>query len=168
MKMVSGVYQEESALVDAVKELQSRGIPSDAISVLVRDPDTEKRKEVPIDLESGVEEGAVLGGSLGAALGAAGVTLATTGVIALPGVGLLAAGPILAAIQGALAGGAVGAPIGGLLGMGKWSASPHLDTEALKDGAAIVLVESDELWEAAKGVFEETGALRVRVSDQED
>lgn len=168
MKMVSGIYRDESSLTDAVRKLQARSVPADEISVVVRDPGEGEEKEVPVDLESGVEQGAVIGGSVGAALGAAGVTLATTGVIVLPGVALLAGGPVLAAIQGGLAGGAVGVPVGGLLGIGRWFATPHLDEDALEEGAAIVAVESDELWETAKAVFEETGAEGIHVSDEDD
>ena len=50
----------------------------------------------------------MIGGGLGAVLAG----LAAAGVIALPGIGLIALGPIAAA----LAGGAVGAASGGLLG----------------------------------------------------
>lgn len=168
MKMVSGIYRDESSLTDAVRKLQAKSVPADEISVVVRDPDGDRDKEVPVDLESGVEQGAVIGGSVGAALGVVGVTLATTGAIVLPGVALLAGGPILAAIQGGLAGGAVGAPVGGLLGIGQWHATPHLDEDALREGAAIVAVESDELWKTVKAIFEETGAEGIYVSDQDD
>lgn len=168
MRIVSGIYRDESKLTDAVRKLQAQSVPADEISVVVRDPGEGEDKEVPVDLESGVEQGAVIGGSVGAALGVVGVTLATTGLIVVPGIAILAGGPILAALQGGLAGGAVGAPVGGLLGVGQWSATPHLDEDALKEGAAIVAVESDELWETATAIFEETGAEGIHVSEGDD
>lgn len=168
MKMVSGIYRDESILTDAVRKLQAQSVPADEISIVVRDPGEADDKEVPVDLESGVEQGAVIGGSIGAALGVVGVTLATTGAIVLPGVALLAGGPVLAALQGGLAGGAFGAPVGGLMGIGRLFATPHLDEDALSEGAAIVSVESDELWETAKAIFEETGAEGIHVSDEDD
>lgn len=167
MKIVSGIHEDESSLTAAVKKLQEQGVPADEISVIVRDPSGEE-KEAPVDLESGVVQGAVIGGSLGAALGAAGLTLVSTGVIVVPGVSLLAAGPVLSAIRGAVAGGALGGGVGGLAGIGRFFSKPHIDAEALEKGSAIVSVHSDDLAEIARTVLEETGAGQIRVEEDHE
>lgn len=64
-------------------------------------------------------EGAGVGGAVGGVIGAIIGALAAVGTaIALPGLGLVIAGPIVAALAGAGAGGATGGLIGGLVGYG--------------------------------------------------
>jgi hypothetical protein len=59
---------------------------------------------------SKASEGAAAGAAAGGAIGALVLGLAAVGSIAVPGIGLLAAGPLVAALAGAGAGGASGIP----------------------------------------------------------
>jgi hypothetical protein len=63
----------------------------------------------------GLGKGAAIGGGIGAALAA---LFAIGTSIAIPGLGLVVAGPIAAALAGAGAGGATGGLIGALIGAG--------------------------------------------------
>lgn len=76
--------------------------------------------EAPTKSELGAKaaEGAGIGGTIGGAVGAVLAALATTTAIAIPGVGLMAAGPIAAGLAGAGAGGLAGTIVGALVGAG--------------------------------------------------
>jgi hypothetical protein len=64
-------------------------------------------------------EGAGIGGGIGLGVGAAlGALVAAATAIAIPGLGLVVAGPIAGAIAGAGAGGATGTLVGALVGAG--------------------------------------------------
>src|SRR5690606_29908945 len=121
MKVTTGVFHEADKVTAAVRSLLGRSVPADQISVVVLDPGG-AHHDVPVDGEAGTLKGAAIGGSVGGALGALGVALATTGAVAAPGVGLLAAGPVLAALRCAMVGAVAGVPLGGVIGMGRWTA----------------------------------------------
>ena len=76
--------------------------------------------------------GAGVGGAIGTALGAVMAMIAATAVIAVPGVGLVAAGPVAAALAGAGAGALTGGLIGALMGLGMPEDRARLDDEGLK------------------------------------
>ena len=63
-------------------------------------------------------EGAGIGGTIGGVVGAVLAAVATTAAIAIPGFGLIAAGPIAAGLAGAGAGGLAGTIVGALVGAG--------------------------------------------------
>ncbi len=72
--------------------------------------------------------------------------IAATAVIAVPGVGVVAAGPLAAALAGAGAGALTGGLIGALVGLGMPEDRARLDDEGLKrDGMVMgVARRSDE------------------------
>ena len=76
--------------------------------------------ETPTKAEVGTKaaEGAGIGGTIGGVVGAVLAAVATTTAIAIPGFGLIAAGPIAAAFAGAGAGGLAGTIVGALVGAG--------------------------------------------------
>ena len=102
MHHVTGIFSSAHAAERAVHELVQEHFKPDDVSILVTDKEGTHVEGTKFDM--GVAEGAVVGGSLGATLGAAGAALAATGIIAGPGVALLATGPLLAAPKGAVAG----------------------------------------------------------------
>lgn len=87
-----------------------------------------------------------VGGAIGTALGAVTAVIAATAVIAVPGVGVVAAGPLAAALAGAGAGALTGGLIGALAGLGMPEDRARLDDEGLKrDGMVMgVARRSDE------------------------
>ena len=71
------------------------------------------------ELGNKAAEGAGIGAGIGGTVGAIAAAVAAVGTsIALPGLGLVIAGPIAAALAGAGAGGAAGSLIGALIGWG--------------------------------------------------
>jgi uncharacterized protein YjbJ (UPF0337 family) len=122
---VTGLYDSPDAAGKAYQDLTGRhGYRADDISVVMTD-DTRKRHFG--DVKPGHEfkegskaaEGAGIGGGIGLGVGAAvGALVAAATAIAIPGLGLIVAGPIAGAIAGAGAGGATGTLLGALIGAG--------------------------------------------------
>jgi hypothetical protein len=79
--------------------------------------------------------GSAIGGTVGAIVG--GIAAIGTSV-ALPGLGLVIAGPILAALTGAGAGGLTGGLIGGLIGAGISKETAKVYETSIKEGGIVV------------------------------
>ena len=122
---VTGLYSTPDAASRAYNDLTTRhGYKSDDINVLMSD-DTRKRYYGDVkpgtELEGGTKaaEGMGVGGAIGGGVGATIAALFAVGTsIAIPGLGLVVAGPIAAALAGAGAGAATGGLIGALVGAG--------------------------------------------------
>lgn len=128
-RLVTSMYDSPEHAGRAYDDLTSRhGYKADDVSVLMSD-DTRARHfgdAAPgTEFESASEggskaaEGAGIGAATGLGVGAAlGAMLAAATAIAIPGLGLIVAGPIAGAIAGAGAGGAAGTLMGALIGAG--------------------------------------------------
>ena len=124
-RLVTGMYDTPEVAGRAYQDLTSKhGYRAEDISVLMSE-DTRKRHFA--DAKPGEEfkqgtkaaEGAGVGGGIGMGVGAAlGAFLAAATSIAIPGLGLIVAGPIAGALAGAGAGGATGSLLGLLIGSG--------------------------------------------------
>jgi hypothetical protein len=149
-RIVSSTFRDRESAERGYNAITARGYKSDDIHVFMTD-DTRKRlfKDTK-DFKDGKDtklgnkalEGAGVGGAIGGVAGATAVGIAAAATaLAIPGLGLLIAGPL----AGALAGGAAGATAGGLIGtlVGAGIPEKHAKTyEAdLKDGGIIVGVE---------------------------
>ncbi|HKP56330.1 MAG TPA: DUF3341 domain-containing protein [Polyangiales bacterium] len=100
-----------------VSELQQRGIPSSAISVLL--PDKQGTRDFAHEHNTKAPEGAVAGAGTGGVIGGTLGVLAGIGVLAIPGAGpFIAAGPLMAALSGVAAGATIGGIAGALIGLG--------------------------------------------------
>ncbi len=123
--MVTGMYSSADDAHRAYSDLTTRhGYKPEDISVVMSD---DTRKKHFGDAKPGAEftegtkaaQGAGVGGGIGMGIGAAlGALLAVGTSLAIPGLGLVVAGPIAAALAGAGAGGATGGIIGALVGAG--------------------------------------------------
>ncbi|HYJ86309.1 MAG TPA: hypothetical protein VEW46_09655, partial [Pyrinomonadaceae bacterium] len=119
-RMVTGLFRDRDSAEQAYGSLTSRGYTKDDVNLLMSD-DTRKKhftddgRETEIGNKAleGAGTGAAIGGTIGATLAAI-AAIGTT--LALPGLGLLVAGPIAAGLAGAGAGGATGGIIGALVG----------------------------------------------------
>jgi uncharacterized protein YjbJ (UPF0337 family) len=124
-RLITGLYDSPDTAGRAYEDLTSRhGYRADDISVLMSE-DTRKRHFGDVkpgeEFKQGTKaaEGAGVGGGVGMGVGAAlGAFLAAATSIAIPGLGLVVAGPIAGAIAGAGAGGATGSLLGLLIGSG--------------------------------------------------
>src|SRR2546430_3900336 len=114
---VSGFFKTRTAAEAAVDAIIKRGYTREDVSVLMSD--ATKNKEFAVQTRSHAADGLGIGGAIGGTVGAVLAAIVAVGTsIAIPGVGLIVAGPIAAALAGAGAGGATGGLIGLLVGTG--------------------------------------------------
>ena len=119
-RMMTGLFRDRESAEGAYRSLSSRGYGKDDVNLMMSD-DTRKKYFSDDDSELGTKawedagKGAAIGGGVGATLAAI-AAIGTT--LALPGLGLLIAGPIAAALAGGGAGALTGGLIGALVGYG--------------------------------------------------
>ena len=162
-KLVTGLFKTRVAAEAAVDAIMKRGYTRDDISVLMSD--ATKSKEFAIETGSRAGEGAGIGGAVGGAVGAVIAALAAVGTnIALPGLGLVVAGPLVAALAGAGAGGAAGGLIGALVGAGIPEHRAKVYDASLRSGGILIGVESktDEEADQLEKLLGDLGAEHVR------
>ena len=162
-KLVTGVFRTRVAAESAVDAILKRGYTRDDISVLMSD--ATKNKEFAIETGTRAGEGAGIGGAVGGAVGAVIAALAAVGTnIALPGLGLVVAGPLVAALAGAGAGGVAGGLVGALVGAGIPEHRAKVYDASLRAGGILIGVEAktDEEAEALERLLTDLGAEYVR------
>jgi hypothetical protein len=119
--IMTGMFRDRDSAERAWASLSDRGYGTDDVSLLMSD-ETRKHHfgEGTPDTALGdkAAEGAATGALIGGGLGAVLMGLAAAGTIALPGIGLLAMGPLAAALTGAAGGGVAGGLLGALIGAG--------------------------------------------------
>ena len=121
--MLTGLFRDRDSAERAYQSISDRGYTRDDVNVVMSD-DTRKRHFTgtagrDTELGNKAAEGAGIGGAIGGSLGAIAAAIAAVGTtIALPGLGLVIAGPLAAAIAGAGAGAATGGIVGALIGWG--------------------------------------------------
>src|SRR5262245_20252134 len=111
IKDVSGLVRTPAEAEVAIQRIMDLGYGREDISLIMSE-DTQRRH---FAIKSGTQAaaGAGVGGAVGGVMGAAIAAIAAVGTtLALPGLGLVVAGPIAAALVGAGAGGATGGLIG--------------------------------------------------------
>ena len=122
-RMVTGLFRDRESAERAYNSMSTRGYTKDDVNLLMSD-DTRKRyfaDDNVKDTELGTKawEDAGKGAAIGSGVGATLAAIAAIGTtVALPGLGLLIAGPIAAGLAGAGAGGLTGGLIGALVGHG--------------------------------------------------
>jgi uncharacterized protein (TIGR02271 family) len=123
-EVITGMFRDRESAERAYTSLSERGYSKDDINVIMSDETRNKYypegsdaadTELGTKALEGTGTGAAIGGTTGAILGA----IAAIGTsVALPGLGLLVAGPLAGALVGAGAGGAAGGLIGAMVGSG--------------------------------------------------
>jgi hypothetical protein len=144
------MYDDPEHAGRAYHDLTTRhGYRADDVSVVMSD-DTRRRhfgdvrpgtefRNVEIEKGSKAAEGAAVGGTTGLGVGAAlGAILAAATSIAIPGVGLIVAGPIAGALAGAGAGGAAGTLLGALIGAGIPEERAKVYDRGIREGGIVV------------------------------
>ncbi len=121
--MVTGLFRDRESAETAYNSLRSRGYNENDINVLMSDEGRSRHfgdsDAGDSELGSKALEGAGTGSAIGGTVGAVLAAIAAVGTsIALPGLGLVVAGPLAAALAGAGAGGLTGGLIGALVGSG--------------------------------------------------
>ena len=118
--LMTGLFPDRESAERGYNALSDRGYTKDDVN-LVMSEDTKKRHftsaGTETELGNKAAEGAGIGGAIGGTIGAIAAAVAAVGTtIALPGLGLVIAGPLAAAIAGAGAGAATGGIVGALVG----------------------------------------------------
>jgi len=160
-KTVTAVYRDAGSARLAIDRLLEAGFSRDDISALAADPALPGR-QLGVENRTKAPEGAALGAAAGGILGAVAATLVSIGAVAVPGLALVAAGPVLAALAGAGAGGAAGGIIGALAGMGVPEHEARMFADQVDAGGTLVGVTAhDDRVALAKKCLEVVGAERV-------
>ncbi len=139
---VSGIFQNREDAEQAYNSLIARGYDPKDIILLMSDKTHKthfKDRDNDTDLGNKAAEkagiGSAIGGTAGAVIGAI-AAIGTT--IALPGLGLVIAGPIVAGLTGAGAGSLAGGLIGGLVGAGIPKEQAAIYEDSVKKGGIVV------------------------------
>lgn len=168
-KMVTAVFRSQIDTENAFDALRGLGYPESKIDVLMSEKtrtnwyadvkDSEKHKVGSMAVE-GVGVGGAVGTAIGATLGAV-IAIGTT--IALPGLGLIVAGPIVAALAGGGAGAVTGGLVGGLVGMGISEENAKSYQEVLRQGGVAIGVEpsADEDVKKIEKVFKDNNGENI-------
>jgi hypothetical protein len=122
-RMVTGLFRDRDSAERAYESLSNRGYSTDEVNLVMSDETRNKyfsdKSTSETELGTKAAEGAGIGGAIGGTLGAIAAGIAAVGTsIAVPGLGLVIAGPAAAALAGAGAGGAAGGLVGALVGWG--------------------------------------------------
>lgn len=163
-RLVTGLFPDRASAEAAYNSASERGYSTDDVDVVMSD-ETRKRHFVSqgteTELGNKAAEGAGIGGAIGGTLGAVAAAIAAIGTsIAIPGLGLVVAGPLAAAIAGAGAGAASGGLIGALVGWNMPEERVKQYEEGVKNGGILmgVRAKTDEdaahlerHWTASKG-----------------
>jgi hypothetical protein len=150
-KMVTGLFNDRESAERAYQTVSSRGYGKDDVNLVMSD-DTRKTHFTTVggaetELGTKAAEGAGIGGAVGGTLGAIVAAVAAVGTsIAIPGLGVVIAGPLAAAIAGAGAGGAAGGLVGALIGWGIPEERVKRYESGIKEGGILmgVRARSDE------------------------
>jgi len=143
----SGIFRDRSSAEKAYHSLHERGYHKDDVHLMMSD-DTRKaqfndeydaeRTELGDKAMEGAGVGSAIGGTAGAIIGA----IAAIGTsVALPGLGLIIAGPLAAALAGAGAGGLTGGLVGALVGSGIPEEHAAEYEQGIKDGGIVMGVK---------------------------
>ena len=150
---VSGVFSDRNSAEKAYSALHQRGYSKDDVNLLMSD---ETRKThfgehtADTDLGDKAMEGAGVGSAIGGTAGAIIGAIAAIGTsVALPGLGLIIAGPLAAALAGAGAGGLTGGLVGALVGSGIPEEHAAEYEQGIKNGGIVMGVKPRNAEDAA-------------------
>lgn len=121
-RMMTGMFRDRQSAESAYNSLHERGYSQDEINLMMSDEtrkthfeNSDQDTELGNKALEGAGTGSAIGGTAGAIIGA----IAAIGTaVALPGLGLVIAGPLAAGLAGAGAGGLTGGIVGALVGSG--------------------------------------------------
>ncbi|MDB5930690.1 MAG: hypothetical protein JWR60_2397 [Polaromonas sp.] len=147
--MITGLFPDRESAEAAYNSAHARGYSKDDVNVVMSDETRTRHfndsslggKET--ELGNKAAEGAGIGGAIGGTLGAILAGIAAVGTsIALPGLGLVIAGPLAAAAAGAGAGAAGGGLLGALIGWNIPEERVKEYEEGVKNGGILMGVKA--------------------------
>jgi hypothetical protein len=140
----SGIFRDRSSAEKAYQAMHDRGYHKDDVHVMMSDEtrDTHFADGAHTELGDKAMEGAGVGSAIGGTAGAIIGAIAAIGTsVALPGLGLIIAGPLAAALAGAGAGGLTGGLVGALVGSGIPEEHAAEYEEGIKNGGIVMGVK---------------------------
>ncbi|NLM11094.1 MAG: hypothetical protein GX213_10060 [Clostridiaceae bacterium] len=152
---IVGVFDRVDYAEKAAREIKERGLRTDDISIIVKNHDEQEGQSGEGMTNDNISDGAVTGGIIG---GLAGLLLGA-GMVAIPGLGIIAAaGPITGLIGGAATGGI----IGGLIDLGiPEQESKKYETD-IREGKVVFTMRTEEdKVEDIRNILQSNGAERV-------
>ncbi len=146
--LVTAIFPDRSSAEAAIQASYARGYSRDDIDMVMSD-DTKARYFPNDDVSDSTDlghkaaEGAGVGGAIGGTVGAVLAAIAAVGTsLALPGLGLVIAGPLAAAAAGAGVGAAGGGLLGALIGWKIPEDRVQSYEEAIKSGGILLGVHA--------------------------
>jgi hypothetical protein len=140
-RMMTALFRDRDSAERAYGSVIGRGYTSDDVSLLMSDATRDRyfpRDSPPATaLGSKASEGAGIGAVTGAGLGALLAGLSAAG-IAVPGLPIIAAGPLAAALAGGGTGGVLGAIVGALIGSGIPEDRAMRYEEGIREGGIVM------------------------------
>ncbi len=139
------MFRDRESAEKAYEAIHERGYSQDDINLMMSKETQKKhyseegddRTEIGTKAAEHAGKGSAIGGTVGAIVG---VVAAIGTSIAIPGLGILVAGPIAAGLAGAGAGGLTGGVIGALVGSGIPEARAKLYESGIKEGNVVISV----------------------------
>ncbi len=144
-QMLTGMFKDKESAERAYDSLRLRGYSQDEINLMMSD-ETRKRHFEHTEHETGLGNQALKGAGAGSAIGGTagaiiGAIAAIGSVLAIPGLGLVIAGPIAAGLAGAGAGGLTGGIVGALIGSGIPEERAKEYESGIKEGGIVMGVK---------------------------
>jgi len=141
-RVVTGMFKDRESAERAYQSVTDRGYKNVDVNLIMSD-DTRKKhfsseKGQDTDLGNKALEGAGAGAGIGGTVGAILAVIGAAGTLAIPGLNIVAAGPIVAALTGAGAGGLAGGLIGSLVGWGIPEERAKAYESGIKEGGIVM------------------------------
>lgn len=144
-RMMTGMFRDRASAENAYNSLHQRGYSQDDINIMMSD-ETRKTHFENSDVDTELGNKALEGAGTGSAIGGTacaiiGAIAAIGTAVALPGLGLVIAGPLAAGLAGAGAGGLTGGIVGALVGSGIPEDRAKEYESGVKDGGIVMGVK---------------------------
>lgn len=141
-RVVTGMFKDREDAERAYKSVTDRGYKTEDVNLLMSN-DTRKKhfaSDEVHDTELGNKalKGAGAGAGIGGTIGAILAVIGAAGTLVIPGLNIIAAGPIVAALTGAGAGGLAGGLIGSLVGWGIPEERAKAYETGIKEGGIVM------------------------------
>jgi len=159
--LVTGIFSSRAAADHAAEELMKSGFSAEDISLLMSE--TTQGREFAIKPSNKAPEGAATGATIGGVIGAIAGGLVAVGTLAIPGLALVAAGPLVRAHGGLGAGAAAGGITGALVGLGMPEHEAKFYGDEVRRGGILVGVfVHDDRARLARDIMNASGAEKVK------
>lgn len=144
-RLLTGMFRDRESTENAYRTLHERGYSKDDINLVMSDETRKthfndkgtKQTEIGTKAAEHAGKGSAIGGAIG---GIAGVIAAIGTSVAIPGLGIVVAGPLAAGLAGVGAGGLAGGVVGALVGSGIPEARAKLYESGIKEGNVVISV----------------------------